>query len=166
VAYRRAHNYYWTKTPMTASAAIPLTGRCHCGNIELTFETELRPEQMVVRSCTCSFCTRHGARTTTDRNGRVEIRVHAPDQLSRYQFALRTAEFFVCRRCGVYLAAVLNTAEGASYATVNVNALDARKRFPQQAIEVSYDGEDAARRITRRQENWTPATIRLGTREA
>ena len=50
-----------------------------------------------------------------DPRGRVSIRVREPEQLSRYRFALAMADFLVCRRCGVYLAAVIpaNHKDGA-----------------------------------------------------
>jgi hypothetical protein len=68
----------------------------------------------------------------------------------------------VCNRCGVYLAAILTTPEGTCYATVNINALDERRRFTQQPVAVDYEGENAERRIARRKENWTPAAISFG----
>jgi hypothetical protein len=139
-----------------------LKGGCHCGNVELTFATDQAPEAFSIRACQCSFCTRHGARTATDRKGRLEIWVRSPAELNRYQFALKTAEFFVCKRCGVYLAAVLTTPEGTCYATVNINALDARQRFTQQPLAVDYEGENAERRITRRKQSWTPTVVHLG----
>ncbi len=139
-----------------------LKGGCHCGNVELTFATDRAPETLSIRACQCSFCTRHGARTATDREGRLEISVRSPAELNRYQFGLKTAEFFVCKRCGVYLAAVLTTPEGNCYATVNINALNARRRFTQQPVAVDYEGENAERRIARRKENWTPAVVRIG----
>ena len=108
----------------TPRSEAPLTGRCHCGNLELSLETSARPEELSLRADTCSFCRRHGARTTSDPSGRVVITVHHPDELLRYRFGLETADFLVCGRCGIYVAAVMN--EGSSsYATVNVNILDA-----------------------------------------
>src|SRR5215510_683511 len=139
-----------------------LKGGCHCGNVELTFATDQPPEALAIRACQCSFCTRHGARTVTDRQGRLEIRVGSPSELSRYQFGLRTSEFLLCKRCGVYLAAVLTTPEGNCYATLNINALDAGRRFTQAPVAVDYEGEDADRRIARRKQNWTPAVIHIG----
>ncbi len=136
-------------------------GGCHCGNVQVTFATQQSPEEITVRACTSSFCTRHGARTATDRKGQVHILVRAPAELSRYQFGLKTAEFFICKHCGVYLAAVLTTEEGTSNATVNVNALDAGQRFTQLPMDVNYEGEDARKRIARRKENWTPAVIQI-----
>ena len=139
-----------------------LNGGCHCGNVKLTFATDQAPEAMPIRACQCSFCTRHGARTATDRKGQLEIWVRSPAELTRYQFGLKTSEFFVCKRCGVYLAAVLTTGEGDCYATVNVNALEERRRFTQPPLPVDYEGEDAQRRIARRKQNWTPAVVHLG----
>src|SRR5439155_217050 len=58
---------------------------------------------LALRADTCSFCRRHGARTTSDPSGHVAITVHHPDQLLRYRFGLRTADFLVCTRCGIYV---------------------------------------------------------------
>jgi hypothetical protein len=140
------------------AAEAPLTGRCHCGNVELVLETSLRPEELSLRADMCPFCRKHGARTTSDPGGRVVITVHHPEQLLRYRFGLRTADFLVCARCGIYVAAVLK--EGSSaWATVNVNTLDAVDRFTQPATLVTYEGESAAERSARRKARWTPALI-------
>lgn len=134
------------------------SGRCHCGNIEIEFERGLPMGQLSVRACSCSFCRTHGARTTSDPNGRVRITVHDPDQLIRYRFGLKTADFLTCGRCGIYVAAVLTAGE-SSFATVNVNTFEAAESFSQAARTVSYNGEGEAERIRRRQENWTPAIV-------
>jgi hypothetical protein len=139
---------------MSAAPAV-LPGRCHCGNLELVLTTARRPEQLALRADGCSFCRKHGARTTTDPHGQVRIVVHDAARLLRYQFALRTADFLVCGRCGVYLAAMLSTPTGA-YATLNVNTFDCADALPQAVVPVSYDGETAKQRIARRQSNWTP----------
>ena len=140
------------------SAVVTLTGRCHCGNIELALETSVLPEDLSLRADTCSFCRRHGARTTSDPSGRAVITVHRPEQLLRYRFGLGTADFLVCGRCGVYMAAVMT--EGTRcYATVNVNAFDAVHRFTQPATPVTYEGESAPERSARRRARWTPAVV-------
>jgi DNA-3-methyladenine glycosylase I len=46
---------------MPAALAV-LSGRCHCGNIELAFESSVPAEQLPLRACVCSFCRAHGAR--------------------------------------------------------------------------------------------------------
>src|SRR6266571_1111197 len=48
---------------------LALSGRCHCGNLELALETSLRPEELSLRAGTCSFCRRHGARPPPTRAG-------------------------------------------------------------------------------------------------
>ena len=132
-----------------------LHGQCHCGNLELTFETNLTPEQLPVRACACSFCRKHGALSTSDPNGKVKITVHDANLLIRYRFGLKTADFLICKRCGIYLAAVMILGD-KSYATVNVNTFDASESFKQQPLTISYDGENEAERRARRVKNWTP----------
>ncbi len=136
-------------------------GGCHCGNLTVSFATERPPSAIPVRRCTCSFCTRHGARTATDHAGRVEFTVRDAAALSRYRFGLRTADFLVCRNCGVYVGAVLEMGERA-LATVNVNVLDERDAFTQPAAAASYEGENADQRIARRVAGWTPAVLHAG----
>jgi hypothetical protein len=133
-------------------------GRCHCGNIEATFETSQLPASVPLRECGCTFCRRHGAVAVTDPAGSVELWLHEPGEVSRYRFGLRTADFLVCRTCGVYVAAVCSI-DGATYATLNANTLEDRAAFTQRPSPVSYDAETAAERLARRRRAWTPATV-------
>src|SRR5258708_2870964 len=126
-----------------------LHGQCHCGNIEIAFTTALLPEQLRLRACACSFCRRHGARTTSDPSGRVEVTVHSGRKLIRYRFGLRTADFLLCRRCGVYVGAVI-AIDGTWYATVNVNIFDPERSLGQEAMPASYEGETQSERLLRR----------------
>ncbi len=135
-----------------------LTGRCHCGNLEVALESSLRPEELPLRADTCSFCRRHGARTTSGPDGRLRITIHHPGELLRYRFGLRTADFLICRRCGIYVAAVISEG-GSTWATLNANALDAVDTLAQVATPVTYDGESVAERSARRRERWTPTVI-------
>ena len=132
-------------------------GRCHCGNVEVTFESRSAPEELVVRSCACSFCRRHGTRCVSDPAGEVRTRVHDPALLIRYGFGLRTAEFLVCGRCGAYLGAVM-TKGGAAVATINVNSFDLPHPFDREGVPVSYDAESEPERRARRAAGWTPVT--------
>lgn len=134
-------------------------GHCHCGNLQVGFETARPPASLPLRACDCTFCRRHGATAVTDPGGHLEIRISDPRELSRYGFALRTADFLVCRTCGVFVAATC-TVDGATYATLNANVLEARASFTQPPAPVSYGAEDAAARLARRARLWTPATVR------
>jgi hypothetical protein len=76
--------------------------------------------------------------------------------LQRYRFALRTADFLICRRCGVYVGAVIETARGA-FGIINLRALDATPADVAAAEAISYAGETAESRKDRRVRRWTPA---------
>ena len=143
------------------TAADTIAGHCHCGNISLVFETSRPIDDLPVRACACSFCAAHGARTTTDPDGHVRIEVRDPARLSRYRFGLGTADFIVCRDCGVYIGAVMAEVD-AAYATLNVNAFERAKAFLQLASTVSYDDEDDDARRARRRAKWTPAEVVIG----
>jgi hypothetical protein len=135
-----------------------LSGACHCGNLALTFETARDPGELAVRACGCSFCRRHGGRTVSDPKGRVEFVVHDPALLSRYSFGLGTAQFLVCRTCGVYVGAVMADA-GSAFAIININALHTPEVLAKAAVPVSYERESAIERRARRRALWTPATV-------
>ncbi len=134
-------------------------GRCHCGNLTVTFETAQDAGGIALRDCGCSFCRLHGVTAVTDPAGRLELRVGNPDLVSRYQFGLRASEFYLCRQCGVYVAAVA-TIDGATYASLNANVLDDRAAFTQPPQPVDYGRENAVERRARRRRAWTPATVR------
>ncbi|RUT81381.1 MULTISPECIES: aldehyde-activating protein [unclassified Mesorhizobium] len=143
------------------------TGGCHCGNIRLEFSTELEPPQTEVRACQCSFCVRHGSRAVADPNGRLVISVKDETQLRRYQFGLRTADYLICRRCGVYVAAIARDDDAIARdddarAIVIINALDDRERFNQEPVRVDFDAESRAQRQARRRTHWTPVEMSFG----
>jgi hypothetical protein len=140
-------------------STVAYRGGCHCGDIHVLFETRRPAHELPVRACRCSFCRAHGARTTSDPEGRVSISVSDVSRLSRYRFALRTADYLVCSRCGVYVAAVLEV-DGELFATLNVNALDERDAFAAAATPVAYDGETIESRVARRRRQWTPTSLR------
>lgn len=74
--------------------------------------------------------------------------------VQRYRFGLRTADFLVCGKCGVYIAAMVVTPRGR-FATLNINALEEKLHVPE-ATSVSYEGESAGQRLHRRERSWTP----------
>ena len=143
--------------------AYRFTGACHCGALHLTFETPADPRTLPLRACGCSFCRKHGVRTTSDPAGTVSFRIDDPEMLQRYRFGTRTTDTLICRNCGIYLAAVTEI-EGALYAVVNVNALDDRSGFERPPEAMDYEGESAEQRQARRKLKWTPATLDAGTR--
>ena len=132
-------------------------GRCHCGAVSVAFSSDIPPAEAEVRECQCSFCRLHGARATSDPDGRLVFTEHEPDTLKRYAFGLKTADFLVCSRCGVYIGIQLTA--GAPVGIVNINTLDDRALFTAEPITADYDYEDTAGRIARREAKWTPTEI-------
>lgn len=133
-------------------------GGCHCGNLRLTMRLSQAPEDMRLRACTCSFCRAHATRTTSDPRGAVEVWAADWSLVERYRFGSGTAEFLICRRCGVYIGAVCETAAG-SRAVINTNSLEDRARFTGSPAAVDHEGETLDDRLARRAGNWTPAII-------
>ena len=133
-------------------------GGCHCGNLRLRLRLSQAPEAVRLRACRCSFCRAHATRTTSDPMGSVEVWAGDWSLVEPYRFGSGTAEFLVCRRCGVYIGAVCETAAGTR-AVINTNSLDDRTRFTQPPAPVDHDGEALGDRLARRAHNWTPAVI-------
>jgi hypothetical protein len=133
-------------------------GGCHCGNLRLTLRLSRPPQEVPLRACGCSFCRVHATRTTSDPLGAVEIWAQDWDLVEPYRFGSRTADYLVCRRCGVYIGAVCST-EAASWAVINMNSLTDRALFTGTAAPVEHDGETNENRMARRIANWTPAIL-------
>jgi hypothetical protein len=130
-------------------------GGCHCGALRVTFASELPAADLPVRECQCTFCRHHGARNTSDPQGRVHIVAEAA-ALVRYRFGLRTADFFVCNRCGVYIACVLDDA----FASVNTRVLDGDWEH-RPATPRDFEGETVEARIRRRRVTWSPVVVEV-----
>lgn len=137
------------------------TGSCHCGNLRLEFETGLTAQQLPLRACQCTFCRRQGALSTSDPRGSVRLTVADPTRLQRYRFGLGITDFLICRRCGVYLLAMMDI-DGGRYAVLNANALDCRTAMTGPVSPMEYGGEDEAARLARRKQRWTPVTAITG----
>jgi hypothetical protein len=131
-----------------------LHGSCHCGSVEVAFETAIPVDELTIRACACSFCRRHNVKAIADANGHLTIAA-APDALHRYRFGLHTADYLICKTCGVYVAAVIGTgAEARSTLNVVGNCIAGLADRPAQAVD--YDMEDGAARRARRITTWTP----------
>ena len=132
-----------------------IDGRCHCGNIELTFYWPGTGGTIPVRACSCSFCVKHGGVYTSHPKGRLDVRIADPSEVEQYRFGTETAEFHICRRCGV-VPVVTSTIEGTRYAVVNVNSFENVDRSELDSSVTDFDGETTEGRLARRQRNWIP----------
>jgi len=134
-----------------------LRGACHCGQVEVAFETATPVADLPLRACGCSFCRRHGSKAVADPNGRLTISAPA-NGLNRYRFGMRTADYLICRSCGAYVAAVIS-GNGEERATLNVAATAIAELADRRAEPVDYDRENVEGRRARRLTSWTPSRI-------
>ena len=132
-------------------------GQCHCGKLKASFDTQKTPEALGVRTCQCVFCRRHGAVNISDPDGRAVIDV-APEDLNRYRFALCTADFLICRHCGVYAAAAIGEGDNIR-STLNVAGLRMEAFLDVDEAPMEYGAETTQARIARRFVKWTPTTF-------
>jgi hypothetical protein len=131
-------------------------GGCHCGNLRWTLDSALRAAELPVRACQCAFCLRHGALSTSDPSGHLRFEIADPALLLRYRFATRSADFLICRRCGVYVGALMEEG-GAWFAIANLNTLEGREALAPAPQPMDYEGETEGARRGRRSARWTPS---------
>ena len=125
--------------------------------VTFVFDASRGLDDLGLRACQCSFCRAHGARTTSDPGGTVRFAVRDRAALQRYRFGLKTADFLICRSCGVFVAAVMEE-DGRRYATMNANAFQPPPAYDIVGAANDFGGEDVGGRIARRTAKWTPVT--------
>jgi hypothetical protein len=130
-----------------------ITGSCHCGNLTYTLDWAPDPTEIPARACTCTFCSKHGGVWTSCPAGRLRVSVKDPAQVARYAFGTETADFLVCRQCGV-VPLVSSHIDGRDYAVVNVNTFDNVDPALLRHASANLDGESVDDRLARRQRNW------------
>ncbi|MDH3746655.1 MAG: hypothetical protein OER97_00500 [Gammaproteobacteria bacterium] len=130
-------------------------GQCHCGAIAFDYSTALPPGDWPIRACQCAFCRAHDALSTSDTAGTLIFTATVPDYLQRYRFAMKTADFLLCRNCGVYIGAVIDTANGC-FGIINTHALETTPVDIAAVAAMNYDQEDKSGRVSRREDRWTP----------
>ena len=139
-----------------------LSGACHCGQVEVAFETAMSVADLPLRACGCSFCFKHGGVWTSNPKARLDIVIRDRSLVSKYAFGTRTATFHVCVRCGA-VPFVTCEMDGRVYAVVNVNTLENVEPAWLDRASASFEGEDLASRLARRKRNWI-AEVRIAER--
>lgn len=127
---------------------------CHCGNIRYALHTDTALDGVTLRICRCDFCLRHRPRYWSDPQGALEIAVRDSNDARRYRFGQGTADFVLCRNCGVFAFAVA-AIEGAHFAVTNLNLALTRDAVLAETFLEALDENEAAR-TARRRRNWTP----------
>lgn len=76
----------------------------------------------------------------------------APEVMMMYRFGLCVADFLICPKCMVTIAAVIGKG-GKIFSTVNVAGLQIASFLDIEEGSIAYDAERAQSRISRRYEN-------------
>jgi hypothetical protein len=134
------------------------SGGCHCGNIHVRLRLSRPPEDSPLRACTCSFCRSHNPRIVADPKGLFEVWADDWSLVENYRFGTRSCDFLICRRCGVFIAAISELTAGTQ-AVVNVNCLSDRERFTSAPIVHDFENETIETRLSRRAASWMPAIV-------
>jgi len=130
-----------------------LEGNCHCGNIHYQLQLTKSLKTYIGRACQCSFCQKHSATYISDPQGKLSIHIKNGDQVSRYQFASKVAEFLVCQACGVLPCAIRKIDEKL-YAVVNIHSLKSDIVPGLTTQPFDYDGESESDKEARHTQNW------------
>ena len=131
------------------------SGSCHCGSIGFSYRTNQPPMAWSVRACQCNFCRVHSALTTSDPAGAVEFHEYQAGSLQRYQFGQRITDFLLCRSCGVYIGAEIQTRAGR-FGIININALHPVPGVLPRIAAMDYSAESVEQRVARREARWSP----------
>jgi hypothetical protein len=135
-------------------------GTCHCGNLNIEYETGLVPADWPLRECQCTFCRKHAMLSTSDPDGEVVFTARDPASLRRYRFATGVTDFLVCARCGVYVGA---TVSNDGWMVINGRVMDCAAELVARRAEAKrYDDQSADERLVRRKRMWSRCQMIVG----
>jgi hypothetical protein len=130
-----------------------IRGKCHCGNVSFSLTWDPTPSEIPARACTCSFCVKHGGMWTSNPAGALEVSMKDRSMVTAYRFGTRTAEFHICKGCGV-VPVVTSLIDERLYAVVSVNAFENMDPAMVRKLPASFDGEGEDSRLARRKRSW------------
>ncbi len=130
-----------------------IEGACHCGSIRFVLRWPKSEAEIPVRKCGCTFCQKHAGAWTSHPDSELLAKIDDPSSVSRYNFGTKTADFFVCRKCGV-VPFVISEIDSREYAVVNVNTFNEAGSLLSSSSITNFDGEGTDDRLARRKRNW------------
>lgn len=130
-----------------------IQGGCHCGNLRFALDWTPAPEEIVLRICSCSFCSKHGAAWTSHPAGTLRVWVRDPARMTPYSFATQTARFHICTECGA-LPFITCRIDEQWFAVVNANCFENVDSAIYRRVGMSFEGESTPDRLARRKKNW------------
>jgi hypothetical protein len=132
-------------------------GGCHCGNISYTAEFSDKLVNFIPRACDCTFCTRHGATYTSDRNGKLAINITNASQVSWYRQGSKIANFLICKQCGI-MTNVCYEESGRLYGSINIRTSDKFNLFGHnQVMQLTQLSDNI--RIKLWKDNWFSSVV-------
>jgi hypothetical protein len=134
-------------------------GGCHCGILKVIYRTAIELANWPLRHDGCSFCRRHGVVGTSDPAGEVAFEIGDASKVRYYRFAQKSAQFMLCGECGVFVAALTETAAGER-AVINVRVLDGISPNFNEVTDAHFDDETPMQRAERRLRHWTPRVFK------
>ena len=141
-----------------------IEGKCHCGNVRYVLNWPGDGIEIPNRACGCTFCAKHGASWTSNRDSELVAQIRDASLVSKYRFGTGTADFYVCVRCGA-VPFVTSAIDDRLYAVVNVNTFEGIDLSASVRRAADFDGEDTGERLERRKRNWI-GTVRISGAQA
>ena len=135
-----------------------LKGACHCGNIRFVFATDKADTELPVRECQCRFCRQHGRISTSDPDGKMHVSIDKPENVNRYRFGHRTADFYICKHCGC-IPVVTSDIDGTTVGLVDVRMIEGFVWSRDHTSHSHLSGESIEERLARRKRTWTGTVI-------
>jgi hypothetical protein len=130
-----------------------IEGSCHCGNLKYALSWPGSQVEIPGRACGCEFCTKHGGVWTSHPEAILKYSVSDPNQISIYQFGTGTADFHICKRCGVP-PFVISEIACVRYAVVNTNTFDTPDSLEFIVSDTNFENETVDTRLERRISKW------------
>jgi hypothetical protein len=132
-------------------------GGCHCGNISYVAEFPKELHTYTPRACDCKLCKHHGAAYTSDKNGRLLIKIKNETEVSRYRQGSRIADFIICKNCGI-MTGVCYEESGCVYGSINIRSSDEYGLFSDgQEMQLTQLSDDD--RIKRWKDKWFSGVV-------
>lgn len=131
-----------------------LKGACHCGNIQLEFNTPNSPQSLWLRKCPCSFCHKQGNVNVADPEGLLTVKIENKDNIFIYHMGHKTSDRLFCKNCGVYVGGFM-THDGKSVCVLNSNTLDPNSNL-SAPTEINVSTQTPEERVQGRLSRWMP----------
>lgn len=135
-----------------------LEGSCHCGNIQFRMGTNLPLNELPIRTCQCSFCTKQNGIYTSEPNGELRFKLEDSQKVQKYQFGHKTADFYICKVCGI-VPLITCEIEGQMYGVINLCTTGERSLLQKNHDRKDFETESTKDRLSRRKKYWIGTVI-------